>query len=92
VRPPAVDLVVDRLVLEGGSLDADEAGDLARLIEEELGLLLAEGGRAGHRRSSLVDAKPVALASPADPRALARALAERIAAEAGLPGRLHGRA
>lgn len=92
MRPPAVDLVVDRLVLEGDLLSPEQAGELAELVQEELGRMLAEGRRADHRRSSLVDVKPVALASPAEPRGLARALAERVAAEAGLPGGFDGRA
>jgi hypothetical protein len=90
VRPPALDLVVDRLVLEAVSLSSDQAGELARLIEDELRRVVAEGAAPGGRRSPLVEVKPIALAEPADPRALARALAERVAAEADLPGRLRG--
>jgi hypothetical protein len=90
VRPPALDLVVDRLVLEAVSLSSDQVGELAGLIEEELRRVVAEGAAPGGRRSRLVEVKPVALAEPADPRALARALAERVAAEADVPGRRRG--
>ena len=92
MTPVAIDLVVDRLVLEVGALTDTQAAGLAVLVEEELRLALA-GGRIQDDRSLTVgDVMPVGLSGPADPRLLARLLAQRIAAAADLPGWVHGRA
>lgn len=81
-----VDLVIDRLVVDGLDLSAAEADELARRVEREL-RRLAGPTRARNRHVGLLEAKPLSLADPADTQALARALAERIAAEAGLAPR-----
>jgi hypothetical protein len=92
VRPAAVDLVVERLVLEAAELTQEQAGELAGLVQEELGRILAGAGWQGDRRLTLGEVKPVGLAVAADPRLLARVLAQRIAGEADLSGWVHGRA
>lgn len=79
-----IDLVIDRLVVEGVDLAHGEADTLVRLVEEELRRLTDAGDRPQSRDVALIDAKPLSLGEPADLRVLARALAERVAAQAGL--------
>ena len=78
---PALDLVVERLVLEGIPLTPEQASTLARLVEEELRLLAAGGGLSDNGDAFIVDLKPVALSQPPDLPALSRVLARRITAE-----------
>lgn len=79
-----IDLVIDRLVVEGIDLTRGDADELARLVEEELGRIVDAGARPRGRDVSLVQAMPDSLGERADMPALARALAERIATEAGV--------
>lgn len=79
-----VDLVIDRLVVEGLDLTSAEADDLARRVERELRRLADPTARARSRHVALLEAKPLSLGEGSDPQALARVLAERIAAESGI--------
>ena len=87
---PAIDLVVECLVLEGIGLNPEQAATLAELVEEELRRMLAGGALSSGRDLALVDSKPIALAQPPDLAALARTLAQRIAADAKSAGAGHG--
>jgi len=81
VSGPVLDLVVERLVLEGLALTPEQASTLAGLVEAELRLLAAGGGLPGGGDAFFVDVKPAALSQPPDLTALSRVLAQRIAAE-----------
>lgn len=80
----AVDLVIDRLVLAGVEMSPEQAGTLSGLLEQELRRILNGTRDLRPHDRSLAEALPVSFAQPEDLSVLARVLAERIAAEAGL--------
>ena len=90
MRSPAVDLVVERLVVEGFDLIPEQGATLAVLVEDELRRLAAAGGLSGGRRVALADALPAALALPPDLPAMARALAQHIVDEIAAARGDHG--
>jgi hypothetical protein len=77
----ALDLVVDRLVLEGVSLPAAAMASLSAIVEAELRRIFDGGGPP--TVGSVVDGerRPLLLATPPGVPALGRELAERIAAQ-----------
>lgn len=77
-----VDLVVERLVLEGLDLIPEQAATLVRLIEAEVRRIIDGGRLTAARTVSATNVQPIALAQPPDLSALARLLAERITDEA----------
>ena len=78
---PGLNLVVERIVLDGITLPPEQASALARLVEDELRLLASGGGIFDDNDALLLDVKPITLLEPPDLPALARVLARRIAAE-----------
>jgi hypothetical protein len=78
VSAPSVDLGIERIVLDGVALPADEVTTLPALVEAELRRILAGGAFPAGGRSELA---PVLLSDPPDLRSLARVLAERIIAD-----------
>ena len=81
-----VDLAIERLVLDGIDLPAD-AAHLRGLVETELRRIL-DGAAAA--RVGAAELRPIVLSAPPDVPALARALAERIAAGAAAAGAWDG--
>ena len=75
-----VDLVVERLVLEGLDLIPEQAATLARLVEAEVRRIVDGGQFTASRTADAV--APVTLSEPQHLPALARVLAQRIADEA----------
>ena len=84
-----LDLSIDRLVLDGIAIPADDVPRLQGLVEAELRRIVDGGGRssAGFPSSEL---EPLILATPPDVPSLARALAERIADRAAAEGAWDG--
>ncbi len=78
----ALDLVVDRLVVDGLDLPPERGEELARLVEEELRPIVAGGAYSALREGTVSSVQPLSLTQPLDLRELARALARRIAARA----------
>jgi hypothetical protein len=75
----AVDLVVERLLLEGVDLPPERGDELVRLLEEELRPLVAGGGLSALPGEGLSEAIPTSFGQPVDLRALARVMARRVA-------------
>jgi hypothetical protein len=75
-----IDVVIDRLVVDGLDLDRADLEELAPLITEELRRLAGTGGALGTRTATLLELRELSADEAADPRAIARALATRIAA------------
>ena len=76
-----LDLVVERLVLDGIELSSDQAATLGALVEAEVRRIVDGGRLTAPRTVGAIDVNPIAL-SPPDLSALARVLAERITDEA----------
>jgi hypothetical protein len=83
----ALDLSIDRLVLDGLDLPSDAAETLRARVESELGRILHGRGTTTSARPEL---EPIVLGSPPDMLALARVLAARIADEADRAGAWDG--
>jgi hypothetical protein len=75
----AVDLVVDRLLIEGVDLTPERGAELVRLLEEELRPLVAGGGLSALPDEGLSEAKPTSFGQPVELRTLARVMARRVA-------------
>jgi hypothetical protein len=86
----AVDLVVERLLVDGLDLTPEQAGELGRLLEEELRPIVAGGGPSALAADGITAVIPVSLKQPPDLRALARELAKQVAARAMRAGAGHG--
>ena len=82
--PGGFDLAIGRLVLDGIDLPADAVPTFAGLVEAELRRIL-DGAAAGSRPAP-DELRPILLSAPTDVPALARELAERIAAGAAAAG------
>jgi hypothetical protein len=78
------DLAIERLVLDGIDLPADAIPTFAGLVEAELRRIL--DGAAASSWSAPDELRPILLSAPPDVPALARELAERIAAGAAAAG------
>jgi hypothetical protein len=89
VSPAAVELVIERILLEGLELNQEQAGELRRLIVEELRPLVAGGGGSALPAEGVADVTPVALSDPPELRALARAVARRVVQRAHSVGGGH---
>lgn len=75
----AMDLVIDRLLIEGVELPPERGEELLRLLEEELRPVLAGGGPSAASDPGLAEAKPTSFGQPVDLRELARVMARRVA-------------
>ncbi len=78
----SLDLVVERLVLDGIELAPDQAATLGALVEAEVRRIIDGGRLTASRMVGAIDVYPIALSQPPDLAALARVLAERITDEA----------
>ncbi|HEU0237003.1 MAG TPA: hypothetical protein VFR14_11250 [Candidatus Limnocylindrales bacterium] len=83
----ALEVAIDRLVLDGVELPADAVATFSALVERELRRILDGGGpAAGGWAAAPAELRPLILSTPPDVPALARDVAERIALEAGAVG------
>lgn len=83
----AVGMTIDRLVLDGIELPADEVASFPARVESELRKILDGGWPAPGGVSRVAhELTPLILSTPPDVQALARALAERIAEAAAAEG------
>jgi hypothetical protein len=82
----ALDVAIDRLVLDGVLIPADAVATLGELIESELRRILDGGGRPGEGSSVGAELDPLILTNPPDVPKLVRDLAERIADAAATAG------
>jgi hypothetical protein len=86
----ALDLSIDRLVLDGLDLSAEAATTLSGLVASELRRIIDGGGSGSASATAGAEREPLILSSPPDVPTLARVLAERIAAESGVAGAWDG--
>jgi hypothetical protein len=86
----ALDLSIDRLVLDGLDPSEEAATTLGDLVATELRRILDGGGSGGAGATAGAEREPIILSTPPDVSALARVLAERIAAQTDVAGAWDG--
>jgi len=82
--PGGIDVSIDGLILDGIDLPADAVPRFGGLVEAELRRIV-DGAAAGSG-SAPDELRPILLTTPPDVPALAREIAERIAARATIAG------